>query len=364
MENLLYFLIPLLIGWLLDKKFGDPPRLPHLIVLFGRIIAGCEHRFNHGKRRMLKGAITSLTLIASTFLLALVFLSIARSKIIISGAAKPLSVQEMVESHFTSIIPSFCMAESFTENHIEAASDTIYSNLSSSPFWLSIIIASLFVFYCLAGKTLIREVREVFRACDRSLEEGRRQVARIVGRDTSALSEQEVRTAALETLAENMSDGVVAPLFWYMLLGVPGMLAYKMINTLDSMIGYRNERYRQFGKVAARIDDAANFIPARLTAIMMILVSGKWSLFSFVIRYGNKHLSPNSGYPEAALAGILNCRFGGPHDYFEKTVDKPFIGINDRTLTSNDMKRAIKNARYTEYLAVIVCILTLYALNY
>ena len=333
MENLLYFLIPLLIGWLLDKKIGDPPQLPHLIVLFGGIIAGCEHRFNHGKRRMLKGAIMSLTLIASTFLFALVFLSIARSEIIMSGA-------------------------------VETASDPIYSNISSSPFWLSIIIASLFVFYCLAGTTLIKEVREVFRACDRSLEEGRRQVARIVGRDTSELSEQEVRTAALETLAENISDGVVAPLFWYILLGVPGMLAYKMINTLDSMIGYRNERYNQFGKVAARIDDVANFIPARLTAIMMIIVSGKWSLFSFVIRFGNKHLSPNSGYPEAALAGILNCRFGGPHNYFGKTVDKPFIGTNERALTSNDMEQAIKNARYTEYLVVIVCIVTIFALNY
>lgn len=103
-------------------------------------------------------------------------------------------------------------------------------------------------------------------------------MARIVGRDTSALSAQEVRTAALETLAENLSDGVIAPLFWYAVLGVPGMMAYKMVNTLDSMIGYRNERYRQFGCIAARIDDVANYIPARLTALLMILVSGRFSL--------------------------------------------------------------------------------------
>lgn len=102
----------------------------------------------------------------------------------------------------------------------------------------------------------------VFEAVDRSLEEGRKQVARIVGRDTSGLSAQEVRTAALETLAENLSDGVIAPLFWYMLLGIPGMLAYKMVNTLDSMIGYRNERYRAFGCFAARLDDVSNYIPA------------------------------------------------------------------------------------------------------
>lgn len=138
----------------------------------------------------------------------------------------------------------------------------------------------LLIFYCLAGTTLVREVRMVFKAVDRSLEEGRKQVARIVGRDTSALSAQEVRTAALETLAENLSDGVVAPLFWYLLLGVPGMLAYKMVNTLDSMVGYKNERYRRFGCFAARLDDVANYIPARLTAFLMVLVSGRLSLFA------------------------------------------------------------------------------------
>ena len=307
MENFAYLLIPLLAGWLLDKLFGDPPRLPHLIIFFGRIIAFGERALNKGKGLTAKGAIMSVILIAGTFLLASFFLSITRG-------------------------------------------------------YLHIIIASIFVFYCLAGETLIREVREVFRACSRSSEEGRRQVARIVGRDTSNLSEQEIRTAALETLAENMSDGVIAPLFWYMLLGVPGMFAYKMINTLDSMIGYRDERYRRFGMVAARIDDVANFIPARLTAILMILISGKWSLFSFVIRFGNKHLSPNSGYPEAALAGILNCRFGGPHDYFGKTVDKPFIGTNERVITDKDMEQAIKNARYTEFSAIIICITILYFL--
>ena len=104
-----------------------------------------------------------------------------------------------------------------------------------------IVISVILVFYCLAGTTLIREVREVFRAVDRSLEEGRKQVARIVGRDTSNLNAQEIRTAALETLAENLSDGVIAPLFWYLLLGVPGMMAYKMVNTLDSMIGYKHQ---------------------------------------------------------------------------------------------------------------------------
>ena len=179
------------------------------------------------------------------------------------------------------------------------------------------------IFFCLAGTTLIKEVRMVFEAVDRSLEEGRIQVVRIVGRDTSELSAQEVRTAALETLAENLSDGVIAPLFWYLLLGVPGMMAYKMVNTLDSMIGYHSDRYLLFGRVAARVDDVANYIPARLTAFLMVLASGRLKLLSFVKRYGREHASPNSGYPEAALAGILNCRFGGPHHYFGQLFTKP-----------------------------------------
>ena len=111
----------------------------------------------------------------------------------------------------------------------------------------------------------------VFAAIDHSLDDGRRQVSRIVGRDTSALSAQEVRTAALETLAENLSDGVVAPLFWLCLLGVPGMMAYKMVNTLDSMIGYRTERYKDFGCWAARIDDIANWLPARITSFAIVI---------------------------------------------------------------------------------------------
>ena len=197
-------------------------------------------------------------------------------------------------------------------------------------------------------------VRAVFHALDRSLEEGRQQVARIVGRDTSELSAQEVRTAALETLAENLSDGVIAPLFWFALLGTPGMLAYKMVNTLDSMIGYKTARYKDFGCWAAHIDDVANYIPARLTALLMILTSGKLRLLKFVWKNGCLHASPNSGYPEAALAGILNCRFGGPHYYFGQLFDKPYIGENERLLTTEDMTKAVRVNRMAEILMIII----------
>ena len=292
----------LLIGWVLDLLFGDPQRLPHPVVWFGKAIAFCEHRFNRGSHRKLKGAVIAIGLIVGIFIL---------TSFLISSF-----------SHF--------------------------------------LISAVLIFYCLAGTTLIREVRQVFLALDRSLEEGRAQVARIVGRDTSDLSAQEVRTAALETLAENLSDGVIAPLFWLAALGVPGMVAYKMVNTLDSMIGYKTERYKDFGCWAARIDDVANYIPARLTALLMALphavVSGQWSVFTFVRRYGRMHASPNSGYPEAALAGILNCRFGGPHYYFGELFDKPFIGENDRELTTADMRKAVRVNRMAEVLAIILVI--------
>ena len=300
--------ISLLIGWMLDLLIGDPIRLPHPIVWFGKMIAFLEHRLNKGAHRKLKGALTAL------FLVGVVFL--------VTWGIRYL--------------------------------------LSPYPSYLTILFDAIIIFYCLAGTTLIREVQAVFRALDRSLDEGRQQVARIVGRDTTELSAQEVRTAALETLAENLSDGVIAPLFWFALLGTPGMLAYKMVNTLDSMIGYQTARFRDFGCWAAHMDDIANYLPARLTAFLMILSQRNCfspSLYRFVWCNGKKHASPNSGYPEAALAGILNCRFGGPHTYFGQRFDKPYIGDNDRLLNIYDMKKAIRVNRMAELWMVIIVLL-------
>ena len=298
--------IALLIGWLMDLVFGDPERLPHPIVWFGRMIAFGEKRLNRGRHRKLKGGLMAVALILLVF-----------------------GVSWLIR-HTLQI-----------------------SLLAPHSSLLVIAFDAIIVFYCLAGTTLIREVRQVFLALDRSLEEGRAQVARIVGRDTSELTAQEVRTAALETLAENLSDGVIAPLFWLLLLGTPGMLAYKMVNTLDSMIAYHTERYLEFGCVAAHIDDVANYIPARLTALLM---GGKlW----FIRKYAGNHASPNSGYPEAALASILDCRFGGPHKYFGEVFDKPYIGENDRPLTTADMKTAVRINRTAEILMVAIVFIVL-----
>ena len=308
MNEFSIFILPLLLGWLLDFVFGDPSRLPHPVVWFGKMISWGEHRLNKGNHRMAKGAMMAIVLILMVFF-------------IVWGLKQ--------------LVPNMVL-------------------------WL--VLDTVIIFYCLAGTTLIREVREVFLALDRSLDEGRQQVARIVGRDTSQLTAQEVRTAALETLAENLSDGVIAPLFWFALLGTPGMLAYKMVNTLDSMIGYRTERYKDFGCWAAHIDDVANYIPARLTALLMVIASGKLSLLKFVWKNGRRHASPNSGYPEAALAGALDCRFGGPHYYFGELFDKPYIGENDRELNTKDMQTAVRINRTTELLMLVLTSLVVISL--
>ena len=302
--------LPLLAAWLLDRLFGDPYWLPHPVVAFGKAISWFEHRLNRGTHRVLKGALMAVGLVLGVYFLTLFLLQWV-------AVWSPAAL---------------------------------------------LVLQVLLIFYGLAGTTLIREVRQVFMAVDRSLDEGRRQVARIVGRDTSALSAQEVRTAALETLAENLNDGVVAPLFWYGLLGVPGMMAYKMVNTLDSMVGYRNERYRKIGCFAARLDDVANFIPSRLTTFLMVMAVARPSLLAFVARYGKQHASPNSGYPEAALAGILDCRFGGPHLYFGEEVWKPYIGTNERFLTTCDIQVAVRVNRRVEVLMIALVILFTFVL--
>ena len=317
-------LLSLVTGWLLDLVFGDPVSLPHPVVYMGKWIARGERLLNRGRHKKSKGAVFAVFSIAAVFAIILLGVTLLDSLAMVDGK----------------------------------------TNL---PFvLLSFAIQSILVFYCLAGKTLRHEVRMVFEALQQGLDEGRKQVARIVGRDTQSLSRQEVATASLETLSENLSDGVVAPLFWFSLLGLPGMLAYKMVNTLDSMIGYRNERYKDFGCWAAHIDDIANYIPARITAFFLLAAGLVCARFYKTIphrtavccakhtwRYSRCHASPNSGWPEAALSALLDCRFGGPHNYFGELFYKPYIGTNGRELTSADMRFSVCVCLLAEMMAVV-----------
>jgi adenosylcobinamide-phosphate synthase len=262
--------------------------MPHPIKLFGQAIANLEKCTNKGSNKVFMGGLMSIFFIASTF--------------------------------FTFIL---------------------IKRLTAFNVYVEIIIGSIFVFYGLANRTLINEVLKVNKQLtNNGIEAGRKQLSYIVGRDTHNLDEQAIRKASLETLAENLSDGVIAPLFYLFLGGFPLMLTYKMVNTLDSMIGYKSERYKDFGMIAAKIDDVFNFIPAKITAILIAVVSLKAKSFSFIFKYGNKHSSPNAGFPEAAMAGALDCQFGGSSEYYGEIIDKPYIGNNSRNLNLKDVKYA------------------------
>ncbi len=279
-------------AFIADWFFGDPKSLPHLIVGYGRAIAFGERLLNRGENRTFKGAVLCVLLVVLAYL-----------------------------------IPY-----------------TLLTFLQKYGFVLSYLILSVvLLFYCLANRTLIEEGKKVFHILsDQGLEAARKQVGYIVGRETSMLSADQVQAATLETVSENLSDGVIAPLFYFLLFGVPGAMAYKMVNTLDSMIGYRNERYDEFGRVSARIDDLANYIPARLTALLMLLSRFKLGGIGFVMREASKHKSPNAGYPEAALAYLLKCQFGGPSHYYGERVEKAYIGMYARDFKLSDIDIAIK----------------------
>ena len=215
------------------------------------------------------------------------------------------------------------------------------STVELSLRWAGLIAATYWIFTSLAVRSLDRESHEVIDALRHGdLDQARALVGRLVGRDTNALSQSDIVRAVFETVAENMSDAIVAPLFYLVLLGVPGMVVYKAVNTMDSMVGYKNERYVRFGWAAARLDDVANYIPARITAGLIVLGAAisrlRWrSAIRVILRDAQLQPSPNAGYPEAALAGALGVRLGGLNYYFGRPVEKPFLGDPVEDLESN-----------------------------
>ena len=261
----------LLTALVLDACFGEPKwlwaRFVHPIVLMGRLIGFLDTKFNNGPRKKLKGVAV------------MVGLSVGA---IAAGA-----------------IPSFL------------------------PFgW---IIELLLAAILIAHRSLVDHVNDVAAALRLSLNDARQSVARIVGRDTKSMDKAAVSRAAIESAAENYSDGVIAPAFWFLIGGLPGILLYKITNTADSMIGYRNDRYEDFGWAAAKFDDVLNWIPARLTAGLFAVVGGSVSEFRAIIADARKHRSPNAGWPEAALSRSLNVALAGPRSYDGKLQEFPFV---------------------------------------
>ncbi len=261
----------LLLALLLDALFGEPEwlwgRVPHPAVLMGRLIGWCDDRCNRGGGRRLRGVMVVGLLSAAALGL---------------GAA-------------IAAVPDFGVLE--------------------------VLVAAVL----LAQRSLADHVGAVGAALRLSLGDGRRAVARIVGRDVAAMDGPAVARGAIESAAENLSDGVVAPALWFLVAGLPGLLFYKIINTADSMIGYRTERHAEFGWAAARLDDLLNLIPARVTAVLIAVVLGRWDAGRVILRDAPLHRSPNAGWPEAAMAVGLGIQLSGPRSYEGRMRDFPVV---------------------------------------
>ncbi|MBR5165192.1 MAG: cobalamin biosynthesis protein CobD [Ruminococcus sp.] len=287
--------IPIVLGFLFDCIIGDPYNIPHPIKLIGRLIAAYEKAVRkHFKNLRLGGTLLALSVIAVSTALPLALLLVCYRIHILLGAA----------------------AE------------------------------SVLCCYMLAARCLCKESMKVCKAAEaEDTEEARKAVSMIVGRDTAVLDRDGIIRAAVETVAENTSDGVTAPLFYMGLGGAVGAFFYKSVNTMDSMIGYRDEKYADIGRFAAKLDDVQNYIPSRLTALLMsaaapvVGLDGRNALRIWR-RDRRNHASPNSAQTESACAGALHVRLAGDAWYFGKLHKKPYIGDDDRPIEAEDIRRA------------------------
>lgn len=310
-----YHIVSFAIGFLLDLLVGDPHELPHPVRLIGWLISKMEERLNKGKYRVPKGIV---------LVFAVLFLTASTVTLILTAAY---------------LLHPVC----------------------------GIVIESVMTCQALALKALKDESMKVYdRLQNGTMKEARYAVSMIVGRDTECLDRQGIIKAAVETVAENTSDGVIAPML-YLAIGGPVLgFIYKAINTMDSMIGYKNERFLLFGKAAAKLDDAANFLPSRICAVLMIAVSfmggNDYSgnqAFRIYHRDRGKHASPNSAQTEAVCAGALGVQLAGDASYFGKIVKKELIGDAVREVEIEDIPRANRLLYRTAILCVLICTLVL-----
>ena len=307
-------LFALLLGFFLDLLLGDPRWLPHPIRAIGALIAALEKALRRLFPKRQGGELAGGA--------ALVILVLA-----LSGG-------------FTLLVLWLC---------------------GQVGLWLRFLAETVLCYQLLATRSLKGESMKVYQALKAGdLEGARHAVSMIVGRDTQRLDEAGVARAAVETVAENASDGVIAPLIFLAIGGAPLGMAYKAVNTMDSMVGYKNDRYLWFGRCAARLDDLVNFIPARLAGLLMCLGAG-FSGFDGpnalrIFRRDRKnHKSPNSAHTEAAAAGALHIQLGGPNYYFGKLVDKPAIGDADHPVEPLDIVRVNRLMYATAFLALVLC---------
>lgn len=311
--------LPLLGAYAIDLLVGDPRWIPHPVVIIGRGISGLEAPL----RKLGRGAVTERC----------------------AGAVLAAAV----------VGGTYLGTEALLR----------WAGSVSGP--LRVLLAVWLLSTALAGRGLAASALAVYRPLRQGdLAAARRRLSHIVGRDTQALEEREIVRGTVETVAENTVDGVVSPLFYAVLGGAPLALAYKAVNTLDSMVGYRNDRYRHFGWASARLDDLANYLPARLTGLLMVVAARLLRLDAggavrCVRRDAGKHPSPNSGIPEAAVAGALGVRLGGLNHYGGQASFRPYLGEEGRPLSPEHILQAIGLLRLTSLLAlalgVVACTL-------
>jgi len=304
--------VHIVLGYLLDLAAGDPEWFPHPVRLIGKLIAGLEH------------LIRKLGLGAAGMKLAGVFLAFITVGVTYGAAWGILRMAWDVSGY------------------------------------LFAALSVLFIYFCLATRCLSVEANKVYQALkEGNLVLARERLSRIVGRDTHDLNEEEITRAAVETVAENTADGIIAPLF-YIFIGGPALgLAYKAVSTLDSMVGYMNEEYRDLGWASAKLDDLANWLPARITGVIIILAGGIWGKNSrqamrIYKRDKGKHKSPNAGHPEAAMAGALGVRLGGSSCYCGLPVVKPTIGDPLKPLEPQDIPEASRIMTTASFLGLVV----------
>lgn len=298
-----------------DLIFGDPPKFPHPVKLIGRAIHFLENRLTPWKLSPAKQRFFGVILVL----------------VIVGGTGALIWIILLFSQWFHPILSSF--------------------------------LSIFFAYTTLSTRSLYDEAKKVLISLQQgNLVRARQEIGFLVSRETNHLEEREICRALIETVSENTSDGIVAPLFYLVIGGPIAAMAYKAINTLDSMVGYKNDRYRYFGWASARVDDLANLIPARLTAFLFILssllIKEDWkNAWKVVWRDGSKNISPNSGYPEAAIAGALGIQLGGENIYFGKSEKKPLIGIPKSTVTLIEAKKSLHLMVSTSLIAGILSIL-------
>ena len=312
----------------MDLLIGDPRNIPHPIKLIGKLIAGLD--------KALLGVIPE-------------------------GKTDPGMRNRNAEKGKGVLLVTIVLMVT-----IVVTGAVMWGAYTVNP-WLGVAIEAILTCYLLAHTSLRRESMKVYNALKRgNLRVAKKAVSMIVGRDTEALDEEGVTRAAVETVAENLSDGVVAPMI-YAAIGGPVLgLAYKAVNTMDSMVGYRNDRYMWFGCPAAKLDDVMNFIPSRLSAVFLIFVSALLGnefdssrAYRIWKRDRNRHKSPNAAQTESACAGALGVRLAGPNYYFGKLVEKPYIGDDIRPIEYEDIKRSNSLMTASAVVCWVVCIIIL-----